>query len=256
MDPNLAVYEDEQVVSIYQHQHYLTRGENHILQSQESVLRNCRLLDIGVGAGRTTKYLLPLVAEYQGIDYSAPMVEACKLQFAGQAKAIFKHEDARNLLQFEANYFDVVLFSFNGIDTVDLPGRIAVLNAVRRVLKPGGQLIFSFHNIGYLNQLYHYQWAKNPFHWYDNLQRWRLIRKLNGPKEPYQNLDYCFIRDGGEQFRILICYSRPSWQIKQIETYGYSFLEAIDSQSGNGIDRIQIDQHQGAWIYLRCRKEL
>ena len=256
MDPNLAAYEDEQVVSNYRHQHYLTRGESHILLSQESIFRNCRLLDIGVGAGRTTQYLLPLVAEYHGIDYSNAMVEACRARFAGQAKAIFSHEDARNLDHFEANYFDVVIFSFNGIDTVDLAGRTAVLKAVYRVLKPDGQFIFSFHNIGYLDQLYHYQWAKNPFHWYGNLKRWRLVRKLNGSREQYHKLKYCFIKDGGEQFRIMICYSLPSWQINQLRSYGFSFLEAIDSQSGKLINPGKIDQHRGAWIYLRCRKVL
>jgi SAM-dependent methyltransferase len=54
--------------------------------------------------------------------------------------------DARDLSAFANASFDLVIFSYNGIDSVDPEGRLAILNEVSRVLSPGGTFLFStFH---------------------------------------------------------------------------------------------------------------
>ncbi|MBF0188289.1 MAG: methyltransferase domain-containing protein, partial [Magnetococcales bacterium] len=48
---------------------------------------------------------------------------------------------------FETTSFDVVLFSFNGIDYIHpYSARLATLREIWRVLKPDGLFIFSTHN--------------------------------------------------------------------------------------------------------------
>src|SRR2546430_7085903 len=78
-----------------------------------------RMLDIGVGRGRTTAHFGSLVKEYTGIDYSPRMIEACRQQFR-YAKVPFRFEvgDARDLHVFGDGVFDFILFSFNGLDAM------------------------------------------------------------------------------------------------------------------------------------------
>jgi SAM-dependent methyltransferase len=103
---------------------------------------NARLLDIGVGGGRTTE---PLSArtDYVGIDYSPAMVEATRQRCPG---ADIRLANAAELSAFESARFDVVVFSFNGIDYLTSEQRRRCVAEVSRVLAPGGMFIFSSHN--------------------------------------------------------------------------------------------------------------
>ena len=105
-----------------------------------------RMLDIGVGGGRTTAYFLDRVGSYVGVDYSPELVEACRERFPGADVSL---GDARHLARFPDGSFDFVLFSFNGIDYVSQHGRHQVLAEVRRVLATGGTWMFSTHNRDY-----------------------------------------------------------------------------------------------------------
>lgn len=100
------------------------------------------LLDIGVGGGRTTPLLRPLGRDYVAVDYTPALVAACRQRFPGvDVRAM----DAR-ALDFPDGHFGLAVFSFNGIDSVDLQGRERVLAEVARVLRPGGLFVFSFLN--------------------------------------------------------------------------------------------------------------
>ena len=107
------------------------------------LVRCKRILDIGIGAGRTTPLLTLLSDQYVGIDYAQPMVEAAKQMYPDLDLRV---GDARDLSEFAADSFDFVFFSFNGIDTMDEDGRRAVLKAVHRVLAEDGLLAFSTLN--------------------------------------------------------------------------------------------------------------
>ena len=54
-------------------------------------------------------------------------------------------------LDFAAdNSYDFVLFSYNGIDHLELPERERALSEMKRVLRPGGIMAFSSHNANFL----------------------------------------------------------------------------------------------------------
>jgi SAM-dependent methyltransferase len=102
------------------------------------------ILDVGVGAGRTTAFLAPQAGRYLGIDYSTAMIEACRRRFPAFE---FRVADAADLSFLPDGGFDIAFFSFNGIDYLPTDaGRASCLRELRRVTRPGGRIIISSHN--------------------------------------------------------------------------------------------------------------
>jgi SAM-dependent methyltransferase len=102
------------------------------------------ILDLGVGGGRTTPYLSSIAGRYVGVDYAAQMIAACRKKFP---RLEFEVANAADLSNFVSASFDAVVMAFNGMDYV-IPNEshFCALREIRRVLKPGGILIFSSHN--------------------------------------------------------------------------------------------------------------
>lgn len=102
-----------------------------------------RVLDLGAGAGRTTPWLAEHAGSYLGSDYAANMVTAAR---SAHPASDFRQVDATDLSQFDDGQFDVVVFSFNGLDCLNDADRAACVREVGRVLAPGGRFVFSRHN--------------------------------------------------------------------------------------------------------------
>jgi SAM-dependent methyltransferase len=106
------------------------------------------VLDLGVGAGRTTPRLARDAAYYLGVDYAEAMVRHCQQTFPSLR---FETLDATDLRGLATASFDRVVFSFNGIDSIPSgAARARCLAECARVLRPGGVLLLSVHNAGYL----------------------------------------------------------------------------------------------------------
>ena len=86
-------------------------------------------MDLGVGGGRTTAFLLQLSKDYVGIDFSNEMIERCRARFPATQ---FEVRDAQDLSGFEDQSFDFILFSCTGIDLVNHDQRLRILKEVRR----------------------------------------------------------------------------------------------------------------------------
>lgn len=119
------------------------RGELAMLTDLADEFRGQALLDIGVGAGRTVPLLRLLTADYVAVDYTPEMVQLCAQRYPG---IDVRHDDARTLLTVPDMSTDLVIFSANGIDAVGHSDRGKVLDAVHRVLRPGGVFAFSTLN--------------------------------------------------------------------------------------------------------------
>jgi len=145
-DPNRSRYERRSAVREWATKAHLEAPERTALDLLGPDLARIRLLDLGVGGGRTTVHFAPLVAEYVGVDYSAPLVEACRRRFDGDPSVEFVHADARSI-PYPDHSFDLVVFSVNGIDCLDHEGRMAALREVARLCRPGGLFFFSSHNL-------------------------------------------------------------------------------------------------------------
>jgi ubiquinone/menaquinone biosynthesis C-methylase UbiE len=141
-DHDLSTYENPNTVMAYAVSEQLAAPEPHVFGKY--VRSGASILDLGVGGGRTTRHLAFDAGRYVGVDYAAPMVEICRRKYPALE---FHCLDARDLTLFPDRSFDVVLFSFNGLDTLPKESdRLVCLKEMRRVARETGYVIFSSHN--------------------------------------------------------------------------------------------------------------
>jgi SAM-dependent methyltransferase len=133
-------WEAAEVVAAYTGRRTLFPFEQQLFERHIST--GDRILDLGVGTGRTVDWLSRRASRYVALDYSEAMVGACRAAFPG----VEVHAcDAADLSRFDDAAFDVVVFSYNGIDYLSDEGRARCLREIRRVLAPGGRFILSRH---------------------------------------------------------------------------------------------------------------
>jgi SAM-dependent methyltransferase len=121
---------------------WLEPGEQAALLCVAEEARGAPILDLGIGGGRTAPLLNRISADYHGIDFAPAMVSLAQTRFP---TFDFREMDAR-CMDFHNGTFALALFSYNGIDSVDLEGRRAIMREVHRVLRPGGCFVFSALN--------------------------------------------------------------------------------------------------------------
>jgi SAM-dependent methyltransferase len=102
------------------------------------------VLDIGVGGGRTTGLLQPLARTYVGVDISPEMLALARERFPA---ADLREGDAVGLAGIPDRAFDLVVFSYNGLDAVNHADRATALASMVRVTRPGGKVLFSSLNL-------------------------------------------------------------------------------------------------------------
>ena len=225
---NRTVYNSAAVVARYKGRDAIHPAEAAILERFHNELRDARMLDIGVGAGRTTLHFAPVVRSYVGVDYAPAMVEACKERFKDQANATFEVCDAREMSQFADGSFDFVLFSYMGLDSVGHEDRARILGEIRRVLRPGGRLAFSSHNLRYIPRLYRPYRTRSLVSTLWTAMRALRVRMHHKPHKELLTRDYALMRDGSEKFRTEMYYIKPEAQLRALQQLGFRVLDTYD----------------------------
>ena len=152
-EENQTIFESGDEVKRFISMDYLRKPEVTVLNELREKLQNMKMLDIGVGTGRTTVHFASLTKEYVGIDYSPSMIEAAQKRFQNYlTKISLLIMDARNMTFFPDGYFDFVFFSWCGIDYVSHEDRLLILSEIHRVLRKGGFFFFSTHNLNSFKQ--------------------------------------------------------------------------------------------------------
>jgi ubiquinone/menaquinone biosynthesis C-methylase UbiE len=106
------------------------------------------ILDVGCGAGRTTFNLYEMgYRNIIALDLTPEMISAAKtINKEKQTNIEFVVGDATDL-NFEDNFFDQALFSFNGLMQIpERKNRIKALKEIKRVLTENGIFIFTTHD--------------------------------------------------------------------------------------------------------------
>jgi len=222
-------WDDADIVRRYASKRTLFPFESYLFGKY--IPNGSRILDLGVGAGRTTASLADGAKSYVGIDYSPGMVEACRKAFP---RLDIRQGDAQNLSAFSNGSMDVVVFSFNGIDYLyPDEARHRCLREVHRVLADGGRFIFSCHNprgilptwrlgTGVTNQLRAAYWAM--------LRRdtWKRLRR--GSSRAFLRAGY--VRDGvltrfsAGASELITHTATAESVISELTAFGFGFVEA------------------------------
>ena len=227
-------------VGVYARFDTLGLTEVAALHSVTERVRGGRILDIGVGGGRTVTALLELSRDYIGVDYIVEMVEACRMRFPGIR---FEHADARAMPEFADASFDLIVFAWAGICMVDHAGRLAILAEVRRLLKPGGAFLFSSYNQNSpdytrLFAFPEFAWSWSPLRLGKNGVTFlrslatRVINRVRLLSKEIRTKDFGIINDVSHDYSTMLYYISPLNQIHQLRVAG--FTAEIGAYNGRG----------------------
>ncbi len=246
---NGTAYEDGDVVDFYRTFSHLQAPERKLFELLAPFIDGRRVLDIGVGGGRTTALLLPRAGQYVGLDYAPSLVAATRERFPG---ADIRLADARDLGQFARGSFDLVLFSFNGLDSIGHDGRLQALLEMRRVLADDGRFLFSSHNRDYQG-LRRYPWqVRNPLNpaiVRASLTTLRALpRHLRMRRFEESTADHAIVNDPAHDYRLLLYYITIAAQTSQLETHGFTGVQAW-STTGEEVS----SDSASAWIHYLAR---
>ena len=258
MIENKSVYDAPAVAADYGRQAHLQPAEETILQLMRPHLPKAKMLDLGVGGGRTTLHFAHLVREYVGADYSEAMIIECRKRFAGcPAHISFRVCDARSMDLFEAQSFDFILFSHNGLDYVDHEDRLKTLKEILRVGKQDGDFCFLTHNLNWCANLFefHRVISLNPRR-AGRAARRLILRFLYNPRvraAQVRNAPYLVLNDGAHRGRLHTHYIRPLEQIAELSG-AFSDIRVFSSITGAEIgDQDKLRCVEDPWLYYLCK---
>jgi SAM-dependent methyltransferase len=258
VDANRRFYERRYIGAHYASQSQIQPDEAAILERYRGRISNGRILDLGVGGGRTTPFLLELSPDYVGVDYSIEMIERCRRRFR---QVRFEVGDARDLSEFAAGSFDFVLFSNNGIDSVTHEDRLRIFEEVRRILKLEGLFVFSSHNQNFRIpkpwDIHHF--AVNPLR--DPIRFGRrlvsypigIINYLRHSTRNRTADDHCILVDSAHRYSLVHYRITIAAQKEQLRRVGFRNIEAVD-MDGCWLSSPESETSQSPWIQYVCRR--
>ncbi len=252
---NKSFYYSKEVAKWFAKKEYLLPEEQSFLRDFGGEIVGKSFLDIGIGAGRTIRHLQPLSGSYIGVDFSPDMVQEACVRFPDVQLEV---RDATDLSAYGDGQFELVIFSFNGIDSLSHEGRLRALREIYRVLKPGGLYAFSSHNrdrprvspyaLENLSLTKHpVRMLKNLLHYWQCIRDWKRSLHCAVDEE-----EYALRHDSGNFFKVPIYYISKRNQVRQLERVGFR-VETI--YEGKGLQTKASDTDPvSSWIFYVCRK--
>lgn len=244
-DKNLNAWTNKLLVNTY-NDYELFIAEKKILSKLN--LKNKEILDVGIGTGRTTNYLIKQSTKYIGIDYSPEMIKSAKKKFP---KINLHVEDIRKIKY--KNKFDFAFFSYNGIDYLKNKERHHAFLKLHASLKKNGYFLYSFHNYdGYNSKKPLFQNnSRNIFLKIKSFFRYIICtynyNKLKKEENDFHNYGY-FI-DGGGYFNLITQYTKIKSEYSFLKKY---FIVTFFNINGK---KINPKEKQTDWmIYVLCKK--
>jgi ubiquinone/menaquinone biosynthesis C-methylase UbiE len=255
---NAGVWRSRKVLGLFAARSgFIDEGERAVIARLLEHAAGGAVLDIGVGAGRTTSLIEPRSAGYVGVDFLPEVVELARERHPG---ARIERADARELSSFPDASFSAALFSYNGIDGLSHEDRTAVLLAVRRVLCAGGLFAYSTHNLDHpcagLAPWRRAWWdldngPRAVFTYAARLPTaawaWRRLRRFTVRGE-----GWAVLVGSGYNFSVLWHHATRAEALDELARAGYApGVEVLDDRGAPlAEDR---DTHDSWWLYLLAR---
>ncbi len=259
-------WEDATIVARYGALDDLFEEESLILERLRGSLAAMRMLDIGVGAGRTTAHFAPLAGRYVGCDYSQPMILACRKRFAHEnwPHARFEVADVRAMPQLASGSFDFVLFSYNGLDYLlgEPADRRHALEEIRRVCAPGAVFALSTHNLndGLEELSFQASLARSRREAERGggrylpaaraVARTAMLRLLNVRSRRPRDADRATLYDHRLRLRPMrTAYIRPAEQLRELARAGFADACALTGDGRELRDEREVDALDSEWVH-------
>jgi len=222
---NRGNYQNPDLVREY-YSNTLRPAEVMIFVKYRDEIRDRRVLDIGCGAGRVTRYLGRWTPHCTGIDFSQPFLDYCRRTLSHMKFVLC---DARDLSPIPDASSDVIIFSFNGIDTLGHSDRLLALAGMRRILTPAGLLIFSSHNRRFreAGRGPRLQFSVNPASLAQNTYHFVLSIANRRFRKPMlrEEAEYAVVNDLAHDYSMLHYYIAREHQATQLTGAGFRLLE-------------------------------
>lgn len=213
------------------------------------------MLDIGVGAGRTSSYFSSNFNQYHGIDYSSAMIDSCRKKFSKNKNLKFQVLDARDMSIYSDNSFDFILFSYNGIDYVNDRDRNKILCEIYRICKPGGYFSFSTHNIFSIKKYYKIKMSFHPMRLLRNIKYYLKFVKMNPGLKSNINNPFVYVNDPGGSWNLLTYYINPMVQVEKLKIIGFKKIKKFNLINGLECELDEITNNEkNKWIYFLAKK--
>ena len=234
--------------------------ERELLLLLRDQLNQMDMLDLGVGAGRTSFIFAALRRTYVGVDYAKSMVEICRNRFGENSRQRFVCLDAADLSSLGDQAFDLILFSFNGIDYVELERRRKILREAHRLLRPDGYFFFSAHSLDSFP--WPIEWPHfhlmRPFRslfafikkaiWHGRRYRANRAQKATELKKR----GWAYLQDGAHNFGLTTFYATREYQIDELHQHGFE-VELRLGLDGRKLSMTEMTQDY--CIHYLCRIE-
>jgi SAM-dependent methyltransferase len=227
-----------------------------------------RTLEVGCGAGRILGYVAQLGGEAHGIDISPAMVEHCRSRYPAAHTRV---GDLADIGSSAEGTFDAVLALDNVLDVFDDAERHRVLSELRALLATDGLLIFSSHNLAYVDQRASDTGRERAERGPGRARRLlteltsrppsnvaRAIARIPGRRRNRKRLGplqrrgdgYAIINDSAHDYALLHYYIGRDDQARQLRETGYELLECLDADGrpvGPG------EPHPDPWLHYVAR---
>jgi SAM-dependent methyltransferase len=249
-DHNAEIFDNSKVAAWYGSQG-LCPAEQVFLKEFRTAYIARRVLDLGVGSGRTTRHLAPAASSYVGIDRSPAMLNQAR---RANPFVDFRQMDVRAIDSFGPGSFDFVFGSSAIVSAFAHQDRLDILAAVHGILAADGLFIFSFHNRAW-------QWAgrgplpprdKGISALFDSLHPKSWYNYLRLRRYAYAAADHAMWVDQAHRWSGLFYFTDLATQVAQAGGVGFE-VEAIYGQDGRPVARTD-DLAADGLLHLVCRR--
>jgi SAM-dependent methyltransferase len=214
-----------------------------------------RVLDLGVGTGRATRFLLPFASDYVGIDISPTMLDSCRHSFPG---ARLVHLDIRQVSALAPERFDFVLGAYCILDAVSHDERVKLLSDLYHLMSPHALLVFSSHNRRYRSagQGPTLLRSRNPVTQVHHLvEFFRHLANHRRLKQHEQSAEgWAVLNDAGCSWQMLHYYIDREQQRLQLRAAGFDLLDVYD-EAGRALSPDQDDLGSAMLHYVARRHQ-
>ncbi len=230
---------------------HVTRPEVELLRRLRPELKDMRMLDIGVGGGRTSIYFANAVKAYSAFDHAALMVATAHAYLDDQLgiDSIFKG-DARGMDFADDGAYDLILFCGDGIDEAPEEDRVRIFEEVQRVGREGALFFFSSRNLQSLT-------LRKAFGALDFLRRLRRRALMGFANRNFKRLRHqssAVLFDASGGYRLPAYYVMPREQVRALKQIGFHDVRVFSSRTGLEVrDWRRWDKLIDDSVYYLCR---